>query len=188
MVLQIVQYGEEVLRQKGSPISEFGEELEALFLDMVETMNDANGIGLAAQQIGKALQFCVVDLTGCELDFEYKLDGTSPPLEFFMPIGMCNPKVELLTSDPIAYEEGCLSFSEIRAEVERPDWIRCAFQDIEGNPHVLECNGLLGRCIQHEADHLNGILFIDRMKKRVLKKIQTEVGDLKAQTLRRLKR
>ena len=72
-------------------------------------------------------------------------------------------------------------------EVERTDWIRCSYQDLEGNPHVIEANGLFGRCIQHEVDHLNGILFTDRMKKRVLKKIDMPINQLKAKTLQQLK-
>ena len=177
-----------MLHQSGEPVTEFNEELRTLFKDMVETMYEAEGIGLAAQQIGKALQFCVVDLTGCDPDFEYTLDGAKPPMDLFMPMALCNPKVELMESEVITYEEGCLSFPDIRGEVERNDWIRCNYQDLEGNPHVIEANGLLGRCIQHEVDHLNGILFTDRMKKRVLKKIQAPVNQLKAKTLQRLKK
>jgi peptide deformylase len=188
MPLQIVQYGEKVLHQAGEPITEFDQELRTLFQDMVDAMHEAEGIGLAAQQVGLAKQFCVVDLTGCDPDFEYTLDGTKPPLELFMPMGMCNPKVETMKSEPLVYEEGCLSFPNIRGDVERIESIRCEYQDIEGNPHVIEADGLLGRCIQHEVDHLNGTLFTDRMKKKVYKKIQLPVNALKAKTLQRLKR
>lgn len=185
MRLRIVQYGEKVLHQTGEPITEFDAELRTLFEDMVETMHGAEGIGLAAQQVGLAKQFCVVDLIGCDPDFEYTLDGAKPPLELFMPLALCNPRVELLESKDTVYEEGCLSFPEIRGDVERRDWIRCGYQDLDGNPHIIEANGLFGRCIQHEVDHLNGTLFTERMKKRVLKKIQLPVNALKARTLRR---
>lgn len=188
MLLQIVQYGEKVLHQTGKPITKFNDDLVELFEDMVDTMYEAEGIGLAAQQVGLALQFCVVDLTGCDPDFEYTLDGAKPPIDLFMPMAIANPKVEIMKSEVIPYEEGCLSFPEIRGEVERNDWIRCKFQDLDGIPHVIEANGLLGRCIQHEVDHLNGILFIDRMKKRVLKKIQTPINQLKAKTQQSLKK
>lgn len=187
MTLEIVHYGEEVLQQKGAPVTEFDESLESLFKDMAQTCIDAEGIGLAAQQIGKALMFCVVDLRGIEIDFDYTLDGAKPPLELFNPIGMCNPVVEVIDSPQTVYEEGCLSFPEIRGEVERPDWVRCKYQDIQGIPHTIECNGLLGRCIQHEVDHLNGVLFTDRMKKKILKRIQPAVDQLKTQTLSRSK-
>ena len=108
-------------------------------------------------------------------------------MDLFMPMGLCNPTIELMESKETSYEEGCLSFPDIRGDVERTDWIRCEYQDIDGNPHVIEANGLLGRCIQHEVDHLNGILFTDRMKKRTLKKIQLPINALKAKTLQRLK-
>ncbi len=187
MVLQIVQYGERILHKIGKPITQFDDTLEKLFSDMVDTMIDAEGIGLAAQQIGKALQLCVVDLRGMDADVEYTLDGATPPIDLFMPMGICNPKIEFLKSEDTAYEEGCLSFPDIRGDVERPDRIRCSYQGIDGTAHVIECNDLLGRCIQHEIDHLNGILFTDRMKKRVIKKIQIPINQLKAQTLKRLK-
>lgn len=188
MLLQIVQYGEKVLHEKGEPITEFDDDLRILFEDMVDTMYEAEGIGLAAQQVGLAKQFCVVDLTGCDPDFEYTFDGVKTPIELFMPLGMCNPKVEVMESEKTPLEEGCLSFPDVRAEVERPEWIRCEYQDIHGVPHTIEANGLFGRCIQHEVDHLNGILFTDRMKKRVLKKIQMPINQLKAKTLQRLGR
>lgn len=188
MPLKIVQYGEKVLHQPGVPIAEFDKELHTLFEDMVETMYEAEGIGLAAQQVGLAKQFCVVDLEGCDPDFEYTLDGAKPPLDFFMPMAIANPKLEFIDSPKTTYEEGCLSFPEIRGDVERTDWIRCEFQDLDGGAHVLEANGLFGRCIQHEVDHLNGILFTDRMTKRVLKKIQLPLNALKAKTVRRLQK
>ncbi|MCL4156933.1 UNVERIFIED_CONTAM: hypothetical protein GTU68_009483 [Idotea baltica] len=154
-------------------IETFDEELSSLFGDMVDTMYDAEGIGLAAQQIGKALQFCVVDVRGMDPDYE--------------PMGICNPEVEIIGKPEITtYEEGCLSFPDLRGDVERPDWIRCKFQDVQGVAHTIECNGILGRCIQHEVDHLNGVLFIDRMKKRVLKKIQPQVSQIQTNTQQRL--
>lgn len=188
MALEIVQYGDPVLREKGAPVTRFDASLRRLFEAMVASMREAEGIGLAAQQIGRAMQFCVVDLQGMDPDFDYTLDGAKPPLELFMPMGICNPEIEILPSEKTVYEEGCLSFPNIRGEVERPDAIRCRFQDIDGAPHVIECDGLLARCIQHEVDHLNGALYIDRMKKRVLKKIQPAVDQLKARTERRLSR
>ena len=186
MTLEIVHYGEEVLHQKGEAVTQFDESLKRLFEDMVETCIEADGIGLAAQQIGKAIQFCVVDLRGIEVDFDYTIDGAKPPIDLFNPMGLCNPVVTVIDSPKTTYEEGCLSFPEIRGDVDRPDWIRCEFQDIEGVPHVIECNGLLSRCIQHEVDHLNGILFTERMKKKTFKKVQMAANQLRAKTLARL--
>lgn len=186
MDLEIVLYGEKVLRQKGAPVETFDSDLRELFDDMCGAMRKAEGIGLAAQQIGKALQFCVVDLRGTDPDFDYTLDGAKPPLDLIMPMGICNPLIEIIDPKETVYEEGCLSFPDIRGDIDRPDWIRCAFQDIDGVDHVIECNGLLGRCIQHEVDHLNGVLFIDRMKRKVLKRIQLPINQLQAATLQRL--
>ena len=86
-----------------------------------------------------------------------------------MPLSLANPVVKTLPSDEYYYEEGCLSFPGINADVARPERIIATYQDLDGNKHNLECDGLLGRCIQHEVDHLNGILFIDRMEKRLMR-------------------
>jgi peptide deformylase len=96
-----------------------------------------------------------------------------------MPLTIVNPDLTVVRgTDEYLYEEGCLSFPKIRGDVARPDAITAKFQDENGVPHVLRCDGLLARCIQHEADHLNGILFIDRMDKKVRAKIDPEVRAL----------
>jgi peptide deformylase len=95
-----------------------------------------------------------------------------------MPLVVVNPKVEILPSEKLPYEEGCLSFPDIRGDIERHDRIRVTFQDAQGTPHTLTCNGLFGRCIQHEADHLNGTLFIDRMDKTVRRQVERAVKAL----------
>ncbi|WP_221029505.1 peptide deformylase [Actomonas aquatica] len=182
MVLPIVHYNDPVLRTKGAPVTTFDAELATLARDMVETMHGANGIGLAAQQIGKAIQFCVVDLARADRDFDWELDGAKPPLELIMPMSLANPKIEILEGDDTIYEEGCLSFPGINGDVVRPDEIRVTYQDAGGVPHTLICNGLFSRCIQHEADHLNGTLFIDRMTKKVRQSIDREIKDLAKQT------
>ena len=97
-------------------------------------------------------------------------------------MALANPKIEVLPCDEYYYEEGCLSFPEIKGEVARPEVIVVRYQDIEGNSHTLQCDGLLGRCIQHEVDHLNGILFIDRMEKEIYAEIKQEVQALKKRT------
>jgi len=96
-----------------------------------------------------------------------------------MPMAIANPEVKAVRgTDEYIDEEGCLSFPKIRGDVARPDEIKVSFQDVHGVARVLRCNGLLARCIQHEADHLNGILFIDRMEKKVRAKIDDEVKAL----------
>ena len=90
--------------------------------------------------------------------------------------------MELLPSEKISYEEGCLSFPEIRGDILRPNLVRVTYQDLQGTPHTLLCNGLLGRCIQHEADHLNGTLFIDRMAKGVRRPLERDIAALAEKT------
>ncbi len=182
MILRVTQYGEPILRKVGEPITEFDEALVQLANDMVDTMYDEEGIGLAAQQVDRALQLCVVDVRppeGVEVPFDYSFDGKKPPLELIMPMAIINPKVSIIDDEEEVYEEGCLSFPGVNGRVDRPIGVRCEFQDTEGNPHVLEADGLLGRCILHEVDHLNGKLFIDRMNKRDLKKNEAKIKKLK---------
>ena len=183
MSLPIVRYNDPILRKKGAPVKLFGAELAALADAMVETMHEASGIGLAAQQIGRAQQLCVVDLRDAEIDFDWKIDGAHPPLELFMPMVIANPVVTVARGTPeLPYEEGCLSFPQIRGDVMRPDGIAVKFQDERGVPHVLECDGLFARCIQHEVDHLNGVLFIDRMEKKVRAGLEEAVKALAKET------
>ena len=131
-------------------------------------MHAAHGIGLAAQQVGRAIQLCVVDLREIEAQFSWTLDGARPPLELFMPLIIVNPEIAIARgAEKEISEEGCLSFPNIRGDVERPKAIAVKFLDERGVPHTLACDGLLARCIQHEVDHLNGVLFIDRMAKKV---------------------
>lgn len=178
MVLPIVHYNDPVLRKKGVKVNTFDDELAKLSRDMIATMHKAQGIGLAAQQIGRALQLCVVDLSEADWDFNWELDGARPPLELIMPMVLANPEVKKLPSDETVYEEGCLSFPKIRGDVIRPDAISVKFQDAQGTPHVLICDGMFARCIQHEYDHLQGVLFIDRMEKKVRASIDRAVKDL----------
>lgn len=178
MVLPIVQYNDPVLRKKGAPVTDFSSDLAQLADDMVETMHEAAGIGLAAQQIGQAVQFCVIDLSQAPREFDWQLDGMNTPLDLIMPMALANPKVEFPAGEDTVYEEGCLSFPGINGDIVRPDLIRVTFQDVGGTPHTMTCNGLLGRCIQHEVDHLNGVLFIDRMAKKIRQGIETETKEL----------
>ena len=182
MLLRVTQYGEPILRKVGDPITEFDTDLAQLAGDMVDTMYDEEGIGLAAQQIGKAIQLFVMDVRppeGEQPAFDYSFDGKQPPLDLIMPMALANPKVSIIDSNEEVYEEGCLSFPDVRGKVTRPIGVRCEFQDTEGNPHVLEATGLLGRCILHENDHLNGELFIDKMNPRDLQRMAPRIKKIK---------
>ena len=182
MILRVTKYGEPILRETGKTITEFDQALASLADDMVDTMYDADGIGLAAQQIDRALQICVLDVRppeGAEVPFTYSYDGKIPPLDLIMPMALVNPKVSIIDETEDVYEEGCLSFPGVNGKVTRPTGVRCEFQDTEGNHHIIEADGLLGRCILHEVDHLNGKLFTDRMDKRDLKKNESKIKKLK---------
>jgi peptide deformylase len=183
MSLRIVHYNDPVLRAKGEKVTAFDAALARLANDMVEAMHDAAGIGLAAQQIGRSLQLCVVDLREAEAKFNWELDGARPPLDLFMPLVLANPRVTAVPGTPeTLYEEGCLSFPGIRGDIARPDAIVVTFQDDHGVPHTLKCDGLFSRCIQHEVDHLNGVLFIERMDKKTRAAIDEQVKALAKET------
>lgn len=179
MPLRIVQYNEPILHQKGEKIAAFDAALIRLAEDMVEAMHAAGGIGLAAQQIGLARQICVIDLRESDEAFTWEIDGARPPLDLFMPLTLANPHVTVVSRTPeLIFEEGCLSFPKIRGDVVRPDAIVVKFHDERGVPHVLKCDGLLSRCIQHEVDHLNGVLFIDRMDRKTRAGVDEAVRSL----------
>ena len=183
MTLSVTQYGESILHQKGKQVTQFSGKLRDLYQDMLEAMYAEEGIGLAAQQVGIALQFCVVDVPIIpDYPITCILDDKTLSHQLLMPMALANPKIEVLPCDEYYYEEGCLSFPEIKGEVARPELIVVRYQDIEGNAHTLQCDGLLGRCIQHEVDHLNGILFIDRMEKEIYAEIKQKVQALKKRT------
>ncbi len=178
----IVHFNDPVLRKKGAKITVFDDALRRLAQDMIDAMHEARGIGLAAQQVGQAIQLCVADLRDTDGGFDWELDGAKPPLELFMPMTVVNPEISVVREPTTVYEEGCLSFPEIRGDVVRPDEVTVEYKDGHGTSHVLRCNGLFARCLQHEADHLNGILFIDRMDEATLKTIDAELKALKKRT------
>ena len=182
MILRLCHYGEPILRKKGQQVSQFDAALQNFVRDLFETMYAEAGIGLAAQQVGQAKQIFVMDLRppeGQAIDFTYRYDGQVTPLDLFMPLAVINPRVTI--SDPATevYEEGCLSFPGINGNVIRPKAVRCEFQDVRGNSHRLEADGLLGRCMLHEMDHLNGVLFTDKMEKRHLQKNDARIKKIK---------
>lgn len=182
MVLPIVRYDNDALHKKGAQIVRFDAALAALSADMVESMHAAAGIGLAAQQVGRNLQFFVIDLREARSEFSWELDGRRPPLDLIMPMAVANPRITEIPAGTRIAEEGCLSFPGIHGDVERTHAIRMEFEDVTGQRHSLLCDGLLARCIQHEVDHVNGILFTERMTKTVLALINPELKALKRET------
>jgi len=163
MIREIVIYGEPVLRTKGKQIEKIDDEILALAADMLETMYDANGVGLAAQQVGLALQMTVIDVSDAESrPSQMWLDGEEVDPKEHMPLILINPELQFGDELEIG-TEGCLSFPEVTAEIQRAAKVTVTAQDLQGNRIKFEAAGLLGRAVQHETDHLNGILFIDRM-------------------------
>ena len=166
MVLDIVKYGDPVLRQKGECVENITPELTQLIDDMLETMHDAHGIGLAAQQIGRALQLTTVDVTGVEdRPSRMEVNGEKVNPENYMPLILFNPKWTSVGNMTEAGPEGCLSFPEVYGDVKRPEEIDVTAMDEKGEAVAFRCGGLLARAIQHEWDHLQGILFIDRISR-----------------------
>lgn len=155
MILEIVKYGHPVLRQKGQRIERVTPEIRQLAADMIETMYAANGVGLAAQQVGRPILLAVIDVSGSQMP-----SSMTPQLP--MPLALVNPQLSNPEGEALA-EEGCLSVPEIAAEIRRAAKVRVRAQDLDGRQIAFDCTGLLARAAQHEMDHLNGILFIDRM-------------------------
>lgn len=190
MILRVTYYGEPILRQKGENITTFNDALSTLAKDMIDTMHENEGAGLAAQQIDKALQLFVMDIggDGGPVDFDYTYDGRVTPLNLLMPMAICNPSLELLSEESELGEEGCLSFPGMYLEnVPRSPSIRMKFQDLKGEVHTLECDGFLARCCQHEYDHLQGKLFIDRADKLSVRKHESKLKRLKRDSKQFLK-
>ncbi|MFP6905699.1 MAG: peptide deformylase [Verrucomicrobiota bacterium] len=179
MIYKIIKFANPVLRQKGTLVTEFKDELKELAADMVETMHDAEGIGLAAQQIGKAIRLCVIDIPE-----RVDKDEVSVPLhpDVTMPLVLVNPEVMAQSEEREPYEEGCLSFPEITGNVVRPVEVTVRFQDVSGAKQEVGARGMLARCMQHEIDHLNGVLYIDRMSNVKRVALAGKLKRLKKQT------
>lgn len=161
--MEIVKYGNPVLRAKGARVETITEEIRQLAAAMIETMYEANGVGLAAQQVGHALQLAVVDVAGVDdRPSVMRVDGQEVKIEEWMPMVLLNPVLELGKEKEFGLE-GCLSFPEISAEIQRSVTVKAKARLIDGRDVEFEADGFLARALQHEVDHLNGILFIDRM-------------------------
>ena len=164
MILPILQYGDPILRAKGRQIEQIDDRIRELAANMIETMHAAHGVGLAAQQVGEDLQLTVLDVSAVEdRPSMLKVDGTDVDPKTTMPLVLINPDIELLGETEVGVE-GCLSFPEITGDIERAQSVIVRAQNLEGGTIEFEAGGLLARAIQHEHDHLHGILFIDRMR------------------------
>ena len=182
MILPVVKFGHPTLRQKGARIEAVTPDLRQFIADMFETMYGAHGIGLASQQVGRALQLTVIDVRGAkDRPSQLWIDGQEASVEAFMPLVLLNPAVT--PSGPrIRAAEGCLSFPEIFGEVERHTEVEVTAQNERGEQFHFKAGGLVARAVQHEFDHLQGILFIDRMDSTTRDEVRAEVDELQQTT------
>lgn len=163
MIREIVIYGDPVLRAKGKRIEKVDEAIRQLAADMLETLQEANGVGLAAQQVGEALQLTVIDVSEAEnRPSKMWIDGKEVEPKEHMPLILLNPELELSRETEMG-TEGCLSFPEISGDIVRAVHVKVRAEGLDGELVEFEAEGLLSRAAQHEVDHLNGVLFIDRM-------------------------
>lgn len=168
-ILPIVNIPDPILRVESKPVERVDDALRAFVDNMLDTMYDAPGIGLAAVQVGEPIRVFTVDCSKRAED-EKGADDNDPQRgeteeEHRSPIILINPEIVSFGDAGSIYEEGCLSIPEYYAEVERPSTCTIKYLDQDGKEQLLEADGLLSTCIQHEYDHLNGVLFIDHISK-----------------------
>jgi peptide deformylase len=186
MILEIIQYGHPVLRERGARIKAITPEIQKLVADMFETMYHAKGVGLAAQQIGQPLQLTVIDVRGItDRPSTLELGGQPADVQAFMPLVLINPKITP-HGERVSGPEGCLSFPEIFADIVRPEVVDVKALDARGEPLAFRAGGLLARAVQHEVDHLNGVLFIDRMNAKDKAELRAEIDVLHTATKKAL--
>lgn len=187
MILDIVQYGHPMLRERGALVTAITPEIRQFIADLFDTMRDAHGVGLAAQQVGRALQVCVIDVRDVpDRPSNLEFNGQPTDVAAFMPLALINPQVKPL-GEPVTGPEGCLSFPELYADISRPESVEVTARNERGETLHFRCGGLLARAIQHEEDHLRGILFIDRMARAKKEEFRPELEALQAQTKAALK-
>jgi peptide deformylase len=184
MILQILEYGDPILRARGKLVENIDDRIRELAANMIETMHAANGVGLAAQQVGEPLQLTVLNVSLVEdRPSTLKLDGEDVDPKAAMPLVLINPEIELRGATEVGVE-GCLSFPEITGNIERAKSVIVRAQTLEGGTIEIEASGFLARAIQHEGDHLNGILFIDRMNSAAKAALSSRLKRLQKETRR----
>jgi peptide deformylase len=184
MSFEIVTFGDPILRVVAEPIARVTVEYKRLVDGMMETMHAAEGVGLAAQQIGRAVSVCVVDIP-VELDVAEEGGARLNP-EVEMPLVMFNPKILVRGGELERRDEGCLSFPGIHTGVQRAAEVDVTFVDWKGVVRTLHCHGLLARAVQHELDHLAGVLLVDRMSPVKKISLAGKLKRLRAETAERM--
>ena len=158
MKLKIEKYGSSVLREKAEPIAVVTDEMRVLAADMIDTMHAAKGVGLAAEQVGCTIRLCVIDIPdGCENDDDALFNA---PIQ--MPLVLFNPEI-IAQEGSQRDKEGCLSFPNVGGSITRAAQVTCQYLDENNLPRMITARGFLARALQHEIDHLNGILYVDHM-------------------------
>jgi peptide deformylase len=145
----IVIYGDPVLREKAEPVEDINQEAKDLVLDMIDTLKQAQGLGLAAPQVGVSKRIFIIDLSAIDITADLKV--------------FINPEIVETGDGQVEFEEGCLSFPGLYQKITRPATVTVRATDLDGNEFELEADGMLARAILHEYDHLEGVLYIDRM-------------------------
>ncbi|MBK7630466.1 MAG: peptide deformylase [Ignavibacteriales bacterium] len=166
-ILPITVCGDKILRKKAAKVLKVDDKIIKLIDDMFETMHNANGIGLAANQVGANRRIFVIDISKVE-DYED-----------VKPLALINPKIIEKSKETVSYEEGCLSIPDQREDVIRPQRITIEFQDKDLNTHTIEADDLLARVMQHEYDHLLGILFTDLVDEETKKRLKKPLNKIK---------
>lgn len=174
MKLEILTYPNPVLREESEPVKEFGPELKKFAEDMLETMYDANGIGLAAIQVGRPIQMLVVDTRSRDLESASDDDHTELEKKITQPLVLINPEI-VQGWGKTTFDEGCLSVPSFFETVERFEKVEIKAQDVNGKEIRFTTDGLLAICIQHEMDHLKGMLFIDHISFTKSNKIKNQI-------------
>jgi len=172
-IREIITVPNPLLKQISRPVEKVDDALRALMDDMLETMYDAPGIGLAAIQIGEPVRVIVMDLQEKPEGAAEDAEGVKNPRYFV------NPEIVWASEDLAPYEEGCLSVPEVYDEVQRPARVRIRYLNYQGEQVEEEASGLYATCIQHEMDHLNGVLFIDHLSKLKRDRAVTKVKKLR---------
>ena len=183
-VLPIRTYGDPVLREPARPVAKLTPEIQSLIDDLFATMRAAQGVGLAAQQVGRTESICVVELPEA-YDRE---DEEGPRLNPDVPLALVliNPKIVEESDETCSMEEGCLSFPDVRGNVERAWSVVVEHLDREGRPRQTKLNGFFARAAQHEIDHLAGELFVDRFSYVKKLAVKTKLRQLREETLKKM--
>ena len=186
--LQMCYYGDPVLKRQSVDLVEITEEIRNFAERMIVTMRAHEGIGLAAPQVGRNINLITLEIFPPHPEDPQPTSPGEMALLPRMPMALVNPKISGFSSQTSVYDEGCLSIPKITGEVERPEYLELTATDINGQPVNYRCGGMLARCIQHEIDHLNGILFTELVSDEHFKRIESKLKKMQRDTEKRLKK